>query len=507
MLVDGKWHLSFWAKSEGINPKINVRFLRFGAPAFFEKEIALTPNWQEYDYEFEAKDDGPIGMVLFALKLEGAAVVYFDDFFLGQSQSELFRKDFLEVMQRLKPSYIRDHQGQLTDTLKNRLAGEYARRCCSVAGLNEEQFYFPYSIPDLLELCRLTNSDPWIVVPVTFTEDEARELGDYLGREALGFKEVILEFGNENWNLLFRQAGIPNPELCAKLANETFLAIEKGNEGRVKLVKTLGSQEVYPYVAHQMLENAPILDAIGSAAYYFSEMNKEMTSEEVTKAIFSPEDTGLLKIKEDADKHEKRLVIYEFNMHTTQGTATGEERNPWIAGAISATSFAKQSLLTMQLKSKPAIVFQLAQMATSMGLPSGYISLWGIVRDLWPTKRLRPTGLAMSLINSVVKPNSHNILSEDQKIEALAFSSERTWSFVVLSMSDEPTQLELNLPKEKFNAEIRQRQVVAKSLFDTNEDNELVKIEETKFEINDDKIIFELPPYGLTTLEIDKESL
>jgi hypothetical protein len=70
-------------------------------------------------------------------------------------------------------------------------------------------------------LCRSVGALPWIVVPTTFSAAELTGLGKFLAEQSAtrNFSDIVLEFGNENWNSIFRPAGIADPKAYAEVAD------------------------------------------------------------------------------------------------------------------------------------------------------------------------------------------------------------------------------------------------------------------------------------------------
>src|SRR5205085_11676081 len=125
-----------------------------------------------------------------------------DDVELGPVQTEPFpfRVEVVKALEQLQPGYLRDWQGQLGDTLANLLAEPFARRASRYRPGNEDGF--DYSLPDFLALCVRVQANPWVVIPTTFSDEELIGMGRFLAERATSdkFEEIVVEFGNENWN-------------------------------------------------------------------------------------------------------------------------------------------------------------------------------------------------------------------------------------------------------------------------------------------------------------------
>ena len=91
-------------------------------------------------------------------------------------------------------------------------------------------------------------------------------LGRWLSGRAAGFNEVLLEFGNENWNALFRPAGIPDVASHGEAATRCFDQI-KSEAGplKLKLKTVVNAQSANPWYAAKTAGAAPSADILAVA--------------------------------------------------------------------------------------------------------------------------------------------------------------------------------------------------------------------------------------------------
>jgi hypothetical protein len=194
--VTGTWQLSFWSRLSHGNGTLSVHFQRQGSPPFLSQTLQPTGQWVKTTYQFVGDDSGPAGTLELQFRTsETGARILLDDVELSLVQTAPFpfRAQVVEALSRLRPGYLRDWQGQLGDTLANRLAEPFARRASRYRpdGLNGADF--GYSLPEFLDLCQRVGASPWIVVPTTFSDEELLGLGRYLAHRQTSdpFDEIL----------------------------------------------------------------------------------------------------------------------------------------------------------------------------------------------------------------------------------------------------------------------------------------------------------------------------
>src|SRR5581483_481762 len=228
--ISGKWRLSFWSCARG-GSSLAVTFGRAGGATWIRHAVARAPQWNHTVIEFEAADEGS-GVLDLCFRATGTGEVLLDDVELKRfaEEDQAFRREVEETLSSLRPGYLRDWQGQLGDTLDNRVAAPEARRAWRYRPGGNEATDFGYSLPEFLDLCRRVHANPWIVAPTTFSDSEWIELGRFLLEWAAGgrFSEIVIEFGNENWNSIFSAAGIADTQKHAEAADRAFSKLREG---------------------------------------------------------------------------------------------------------------------------------------------------------------------------------------------------------------------------------------------------------------------------------------
>lgn len=511
LVVDGKWHLSLWAKGDNDQNVLAVEFLRLneGAP-FFSQEIKLTKDWKEYSFDFDAKDEGAAALLKFGMTAKGpnASKIWVDDIYLGSADDvkSVFRKEVVQALRKLNPGYLRDYQGQLGDTIKNRLAPTYARGPFKyrIAG-SQPRWAFGYSIPEFLDLCELIGANPWISIPSVISDEEAAEFGKWLGVNAPKerFSEVFVEFGNENWNWAYRSTGIPYPQVCGKTADRAFELLKKTSDDRVNLKCVIQGNFKTPNEAIAFGFNAEHADILAVAPYFFEGLDEGDINAGIKKA-FSDQIKPLEVIAEDTHKMDSQFAFYGVNFHTVSGTASAEDRNKIVAGVVSASALARRLNQGVMTQASPMMVYTFAGFDTHLEDRDEYVRLSGVMRDLSPTNRFRPIGLAMAMINRATGGSLHPLQakegSEALPLSMAGFKSSKQWKAVIASQSEEPFEVALEFPDDGRELPNQLLYLDYESYLDTNEDAEKVKIARKGVEAKGRVVTFEIQPYGLVVL-------
>ncbi len=499
--VNGAWRLSFWTKSCAGKPALNVQFRRAGSPAFLSRSIAPTSQWEKQTFDFTAKDDGPPGALELRFQATGdAACVLLDDVELGavQSRPSPFREQVVSALRQLHPGYLRDWQGQLGDTLDNRLATSFARRASryrpDVDGTD-----FGYSLPEFLDLCATIGASPWVVVPTTFTDEELTGLGRYLASQRR-FEEILLEFGNENWNGMFRPAGISDPMAHGQAASRAFQKIRTAAGQRVRLQMAVNGQHANPEYALRFARYAEGANVLALGPYFQYSLMAGIPSSLWLPELFAGDDGRLASIAHEIKAQNKELAVYEVNLHTTEGTAFAAERLPVTAGAAAGSAVAKTMLDALTHGAQRQCAYTFAGFDSYLPNYSGLVRLWGVMRDVGDTRRFRPTGLAISMLNQVI---AGDLMKVSQQVEAqatlYAFHSGSDWSAALISTSPLPQEITISFPR---NAQLPAQlwRLDAPDPWATNETAEEVRIVKEPLSAEGNSVTVRLPAYGLVTL-------
>lgn len=485
--VEGSWRLTFWSRGSAGSGTLGVRVARQNN-TFLSTEIVPGKSWKPYRFEFTAQD---IGTGTLELKFEAheMADILVDDVFLGPAGDFPFRDEVVETLETLRPSYLRDWQGQLGDTLDNRFASSSARRASRYRPGDASQTDYMYSIPELFELCRRVRANPWVVIPTTFSDDELQELGRRLASER--FDDVILEFGNEQWNPLFRPAGIPNHVTHAAAASRAFRLIEQAAGRRISFRTVVNAQYANPTTAQ---ETAALASADGTALapYFLNDLPGGMPPPDAFRLLFQRPDGGWPVTPG------KELLVYEVNLHTTGGSAPPSERTAVTAGSVSAPGLAFQILEGVKAGTVRQCVYTLAGFDNRLQ-DGSFVPLWGITRDLSGRDRFRPTGLAVQLLNQALRGEALAVTGEGEGIHLYAFREGQSYRLAVVSQRDVPARVVVEFPRgERLPS--RLMGLSADYPGATNEMETHVRITQGDVKVQGRLAEFDLPEYGMAVL-------
>jgi hypothetical protein len=513
LIVSGRWKFSIWAKSEATAPTLQVMFRRInGTDPFFLTTFNLTADWKEYTIEFDAEDNGaPQTLQLQIQAISSDDNTWIDDASLGPVQSDStfpFRKEVVELIKELKPSYLRDTQGQLGDSYINRVENLFGRRAVSSRSFNGPRSLSTcYSINDLLTLCKATDANPWIIIPPVFSNEEAYKLGLFLKKHASKkhFAHVIVEFGNENWNYQFRATGIPYADVHGAVAEQTFSQIVAGAGRGVNLIKVVNGQYVNPSLTMDFLNSSPSADAVAVGPYFFPELNNGGTELDNLTELFSL-DSYMNDIASLVAGVNKRLFVYETNLTTIDGNASESVRATYTVGAAAGAALAQRLLKNMTLKVDPQCIYSFNQYDIYSFGANGYVKLWGITRDLSPTLRLRPQGLAMAMINKVVGDSVYQVFPVDgetlDNLTIVAFRTDKRWNIAAVNPNPDAATVQVTFPEDDRGIPLKVYTLdYATSPLDTNEDDENVTIKVSTATPNNRTCTFVIPAWGFVVAE------
>ncbi len=544
--IDGEWRLSLWARADSPDARLRLTLQRHGSTPFLQETLTPTRNWQLIERRFTAKDTGPTGTVQLELLAENGRLLV-DDASLAPVNADPsgFRAEVVEALKRLQPGYLRDWQGQLGDTWTNRVAPPLARRTTRYRPGPDDGAYL-YGLPEFLDLCKRVGSQPWVTLPTTLMGDEYEAFGRYLAQRSNtdGFTDIIVEFGNENWNPLFRPGGIPDPATHGRVAAAAFDQVRKGAGPAAPLRFAVDGQHVNPSRALRMLEGTPNADLLVVAPYLLYELDQPAAGAEdsVWSRLFAT-DPYLPETWSKVIAQQRELAVYEVNLHTTRGNANIALRNQVVTGAAAGSALAKRLLQGINQGIRRQCLWNLAQYDTYIGdQGSELLKLWGVTRDLGATLRLRPTGLALALLNQALPGKVHALtitgespgaraweiagitrynqlldklgrrqwlnaplprlavpVNETDTLSALAVRRSDGWALALVSSSSAPRRVNVVFPENSGALPRRQIRLDAATPASSNEDDESVKTVAAPLP-DALPLTVTVPPYGLVVL-------
>lgn len=438
--INGDWVFSIWAKSAKTGQKLRVRLHRVGSPAMLDQSASLSEEWKELRWLFRAADSGPAGTI--QLQIEASdigSVVWLDDASLHANSNDGtgFRAEVVETLRTLRPGYLRDWQGQLGDTFKNRFAMPMARRSASYRPGGNDSTDFFYGLEEFLHLSHQVEATPWIVLPPTWSQSEWHMAGQFLrqARERYQFSELLVEFGNENWNALFRPAGIVDANTLTSVAARAFAALLEGAGGDPRIKPVLGGQFYNAAQIEALRQTIPSQTILAVAPYWAFELNHQTD-------LFPIEIPDSLQKMQD----QHPTAIYEANAHSLGGKLSPEERNQILESRDSGGAMMWNTIGALSAGIRQICVYSLAGFDTPGDRPWTLVRLFGITRDLAQANQFRPAGDALVQLNDVASGDLHVGQSSSPNIRLVAIRSKDTWTLVAASRSHQPESLRVALP-------------------------------------------------------------
>lgn len=500
--VNGRWRLGMWIHGAAAGTaQAHIRFHRHGSTPFVDIQHAVAPGWHYLSYSFDASDSGPVGPLELSVDVNGG-VVHLDDLWLGPEQpqgaalndggslaTEIFNPQLIRLLEQLRPGYLRDWQGQLGDTLDNRLAPPFARRTSSYRPGDGD---FGYGLPEFLDLNSLVGAQPWLILPTTFSPDEARELGAWLAVkiEEYGFEEVIVEFGNENWNAIFRPAGIQNPDHHGVAADRLFSALREGAGGHPTIRTAVNAQYVNPHSALRFSAASQQADILALAPYFMNKLDAADRGR-ATELLFAANDELMASLIADRPGQQE-IAVYEINLHTTLGDMPQQERDALVTSLAAGAALARHLLHYLNLGIRRQNVYQVTGYDTFLQDSRELTQLFGIARDLTAPSTLRSTGMAVEMLNRVIGDELHPITvtgATSSPVTASAFRHDDGWAVALVSQSPHPQTLRLRFPADGAAMPLQ-----ARLLSEPAADSPIA------MQVKEREIEFILPPFSLITL-------
>lgn len=460
LTVNGPWRLGVWIHGAATGAaQVHIRFHRHGSTPFVDIQHTVAPGWHYLSYAFEADDSGPVGPLELSVEVSGG-IVHLDDVWLGAQQqqtaqdhagslaTEIFNPQLIRLLEHLRPGYLRDWQGQLGDTLDNRLATPFARRTSRYRPGDAD---FGYGLPEFLDLNHLVGAQPWLILPTTFSPDEARELGAWLAVkiDEYGFDDVIVEFGNENWNAIFRPAGIQNPDHHGAAADRLFSALRAGAGDHPALRTAINAQYVNPHSALRFAAASRQADILGVAPYFLNKLDTTDRGRE-TPMLFAANDDLMASIIADRPARQE-IAVYEINLHTTRGDMPQAERDALITSPAAGAALARHLLHYLNQGVRRQNVYRVTGYDTFLQDSRELTQLFGIARDLTHTNNLRPTGMAVEMLNRIIGGTLYPVNvanSASSLVTVSAFRHAQGWKVALVSQSPQPQILRIRFPDD-----------------------------------------------------------
>ena len=506
----GRWTVSFWAKLDRGHASLRVVLGREGSKPVLVNSPALSSAWKQFQLPFDGGgDDGPPGLVSLRFQVSGnpAGDVLLDDVDLRRDSDAgfPFRQEVVSTLQTLHPSYLRDWEGQLGDTLANRIASAFGRKSYRYRPPGDEtQSDFGYGLGDFISLARKLDAAPWIIVPTVFTDDECAGLGDWLSSPGRldPNREVLVEFGNENWNELFRPAGIADPVVHGHAADRCLAAV-RGHARGLRLKTAINAQFANAERVVAYGNESHEADIVAVAPYFGLSMAKGLSLAKRNLVLFESRNAPMNRMASDVMGIGKDIAVYEVNLHTVSGTASEAERAPVVAGIASGTALARTLLNALAHGMKRQCVYSFTGFDAGLETAKGHAPLWGIVRDVTAPDRFRPTGLALKMLNDTVGGNMMKVEERGPAdVSVYAFEAKGRVSVVVVSGSAEVRQISLKYPAgAALGGRLRVSSLAALSPTSSNESVREVTVRTSELLPQEQSTTFVMEPWSMTIVQ------
>ncbi len=568
--LKGTYTLSFRAKTLGGKPGFTAMVTRLskghGNITYLDKEARLTPQWQDFKFTFEGREDGSYnGPIAVTLGIRGGSALL-DDASLVESAAPdnptAFRNAVLNRLRELRPGLLRymDNGTSFGSSIDNLIAPPFARQRAGYSEGPKEQLDIPIGIEEFLVLCQAVKADPWISLPAGMAAESMPHLIEFLSappstpygakRAALGqsapwssvFSTIHLELGNETWNGgSFAGEGIPEPKAYATLVSSVFaLAKTAPYYSASKYDLIMNGWFGVPWWNEQELSVKSYADTIDIAPYTFNLFNDASNTEAIFGPMFAEPEaldsrpTGLVAQQAKvAAKAGVKLAVYEVNLGTTQGKVSQEALDSAIPSVGAGISVAEHMLLMMRDNNVSAeALFCLPEYGNGFSnsdQPNAkqLSKLWGSVIDMGgATDRVRPTFLAEELANTAISdkmlevtqagsnptwdqpesPNAKIKLSGAHQIQSFAFSDGSHASVVLFNLTRNASLPVLFSGSLTPHGKVKVSRLTSTNITDSNEDSEKVKITSGTFDNFDPHAPYPLPPFSMTVLTWDESS-
>jgi hypothetical protein len=210
----------------------------------------------------------------------------------------------------------------------------------------------------------------------------------------------------------------------------------------------VGGQFANPDLTRRIAADAASADTVAIAPYFLYSLPAGLSVEQRLAALFDDSESDFIAFSRLAATLNKALAVYEVNLHTTDGNAGDAERNRLVAGAAAGTALARRIIPSLNAGVKIQIAYVVAGFDAITVRPGGLVRLWGLTRDLAAAPRLRPTGLAISLINQAMGGDFYPVTTTDSKISAAAFLIGSRWTAVLTSAAARPLTVKVEFPSD-----------------------------------------------------------
>jgi alpha-L-arabinofuranosidase len=560
IILNGNYRITFKAKGVGGTNAVRVKVWRGAGAPMIDQTVPLTTSWATYtkDFEIHEPPDVAVAMVILSFTASTSSVLL-DDVSLEQlngdaSNTTAFRDPVVNVLKDFRPGSLRAHVLDQGDSLEDLIAPPFAHRRNEYTPYSNSKRTIPYGWHEFLELCELVGAEPYLSIPLPFTDLEAANLIEYLAgpattpygakRAARGhaapwtnsFNRIHLELGNEAWNPTFRGATMFAADYGHR--GNDFFTIVRGSPyfDPAKFNLILGVQAVNPYNSRITHNASSTHDMLAIAPYMATRIDDYASNEQLYGGLFAEASwwsspvgvpqAGPVRQTYDFINGTSRpvpLMVYEDNLHSVQGSIPQSILDTFPASIGAGLAVADEMLIMLRdEKIRDQDIFSLAGFKYQINDGTGRTSpIWGITRDIGITDRKRPQYLAAKLINDVIggnmvettqtgdnpkwnQPLTNRIaLDNVPYVQSFAFADGARRGVVIFNLHRSNT-LDVTIGGSNApSGTVTMKRLSAVNITDTNESGENVTITTQTLTNFDGSQVLSLPPYSMTVLSTD----
>ena len=197
--VKSRWKFTIYSKSvDATEPSCTATLRQIGKAPYCSHTWMPGQDWTQTAVSFvredtEAQVSGVADLSISCLGTDG--VIRLDDAYLGPAASDGgWRAEAVAALKELHPGYIRARQSPGGDDYASFLVYP-AEAQGSITKVSN--FIGTYSLEQIFDLSSRVGAEPWVSIPVTFSDAEYNALGEQIGalQRKYMFPEVVLEFG------------------------------------------------------------------------------------------------------------------------------------------------------------------------------------------------------------------------------------------------------------------------------------------------------------------------
>ncbi len=554
VIMNGTYRVTFKAKGVGGNNRVVVAVAR-GNNTFTNQNVTLSTSWSTYTVDFSAAEtsSAPVGFVVLSFTPTGSSVLL-DDVSLEQTNGDptnttAFRDPVVAALRSFNPGGLRAHCLDLGDSLDDLIAPPFGHRRPEYSVYATNKGTIPYGWHEFLELCELLGAEPYLPIPIVFSDAEAANLIEYLAgpttspygarRAARGhpapwtdsFTRIHLEIGNEAWNPVFRGGTLLAADYGHR-GNDFFAVMRQSPYYSSKFNLILGIQAANPFNSRVTHNASSMHDTLAIGPYIATRIDDFANNEQLFGSLFAeaswwsspavgtPQAGPVRQIYDmvSASTRPVPLMVYEVNLHTTQGSITQPVLDTFTPSLGAGLAVADHMLIMLRdEKIRDQYIFSLGGYQYTRD-DQKTVLLWSITRDMGINDRKRPQYLAVKLINEVLggdmvqttqwgdnptwnEPLTNRIqLDNVPFIQSFAFVNGNRRALVLFNLS-RTSSLDVNFAGANApSGSVTIKHLTSANLTDTNESAENIVVTTDTASSFDPAATMTLPPYSMTVI-------